>query len=466
MPRTVNCYSVTSSICLPATEINLMLAVLFNASYYSFVPVGYGSSGRADIEVGTMSIVAILSLSHCGGEDIARSVADRLGYRLVSDDLIRETSDRFGVSADRIVDAINGTTSLFRQLSKERNRVSTALRATLADLACNDKTVYHGPAGVLLPRDIDHVLRVGIVADIDYRISSLVRSKSLSAKDARSEIKKDDTELADWCRSITKLDPWDERLHDIVIPMHSATIESATEIIVLNAQKEILKTTESSAKRLRDFALASRVDMALVDKQPDVDVEADDGRVTIVLKKYVLRLDRYKKELTEIASAVPGVSAVDVRIGKTFQMPSNWPPVDIEVPQKVLLVDDEREFVQTLSERLQTRDMEPAIAYDGEEALSLIEKDEPEVMVLDLKMPGIDGIEVLRRVKKSHPDTEVIILTGHGSEREKQLASELGAFAYLEKPVDIDVLARTMKEAYAKVGRGKSRKGKSDGTEE
>jgi DNA-binding response OmpR family regulator len=92
--------------------------------------------------------------------------------------------------------------------------------------------------------------------------------------------------------------------------------------------------------------------------------------------------------------------------------------------------------------------MTPSIAYNGEQALAMIEEDEPEVMVLDLKMPGIDGMEVLRRVKRTHPRTEVIILTGHGSDAEEVLAAELGAFAYLRKPVDIDVLTKTMKAAY------------------
>jgi len=124
----------------------------------------------------------------------------------------------------------------------------------------------------------------------------------------------------------------------------------------------------------------------------------------------------------------------------------------VDIPAKVLLVDDEKEFVQTLSERLQARSMQPAIAYDGEEALSMIKADQPDVMVLDLKMPGIDGLEVLRRVKQKHPETEVIILTGHGSDAEETLAAQLGAFAYLRKPVDIDILTDTMKKAYRKVG--------------
>jgi DNA-binding response OmpR family regulator len=99
------------------------------------------------------------------------------------------------------------------------------------------------------------------------------------------------------------------------------------------------------------------------------------------------------------------------------------------------------------------------VAFSGEEALAIIESDEPEVVVLDLQMPGIDGIEVLRRVKKGHPDTQVIILTGHGSDRERQVAAELGACAYLHKPVDINVLSRTMKDAYAAIRRARPETG-------
>jgi len=125
--------------------------------------------------------------------------------------------------------------------------------------------------------------------------------------------------------------------------------------------------------------------------------------------------------------------------------------MDFKLPSKILLVDDEIEFVHALSERLQTRNLESMVVYDGEDALAAVKDDQPEVMVLDLKMPGIDGLEVLRQVKKNHPETEVIILTGHGSEKEEELAKELGAFAYLQKPVDIDKLSETMKNAYKKI---------------
>jgi len=115
---------------------------------------------------------------------------------------------------------------------------------------------------------------------------------------------------------------------------------------------------------------------------------------------------------------------------------------------KVLLVDDEEEFVKALAERLKMRELRSDTVLDGEEALSYVEDQEPDVMVLDLKMPGIDGMEVLRQVRKAYPKIQVIILTGHGTEKDEEEAKRLGAFDYLEKPVDLDVLVKKMKAAY------------------
>ena len=114
---------------------------------------------------------------------------------------------------------------------------------------------------------------------------------------------------------------------------------------------------------------------------------------------------------------------------------------------RVLLVDDETEFVQAMAERLKMRDLDANTVYDGEQALSFVGGQEPDVMVLDLKMPGIDGMEVLRQVKKSYPKLQVIILTGHGTEKDEEEARRLGAFEYLEKPVPLDVLIKKMKQA-------------------
>jgi len=186
-----------------------------------------------------------------------------------------------------------------------------------------------------------------------------------------------------------------------------------------------------------------------------VSVSANDGQVTIMINKNVLRLSALEQELKRVVTSVPGVKSVETKVGPGYYQTDIYRKYDFELPlpSKVLLVDDEREFAQTLSERLQMRDMPTAVVYGGEEALSVVDEEEPEVMVLDLKMPGIDGIEVLRRVKQEHPNVEVIVLTGHGSKEIEKLCMELGACAYLEKPVDIEQLTQTMKDAYDKLQR-------------
>ena len=115
---------------------------------------------------------------------------------------------------------------------------------------------------------------------------------------------------------------------------------------------------------------------------------------------------------------------------------------------KVLLVDDEKEFVNSLAERIEMRDLGSKIAYDGEQAMRLVQDEIPDVVVLDLRMPGIDGIEVLRRLKKQYPQVQVIVLTGHGSEKDERLAKELGAYEYLQKPTRIEQLTKLIKRAY------------------
>ncbi|MBI4774257.1 MAG: response regulator [Deltaproteobacteria bacterium] len=122
---------------------------------------------------------------------------------------------------------------------------------------------------------------------------------------------------------------------------------------------------------------------------------------------------------------------------------------------KVLLVDDEKEFVESLSERLELRNLSAEIAYNGEEALRTLKKGQPDVMVLDLRMPGIDGIEVLRKVRKDHPDVAVVILSGHGTEKDQKEAMRLGASAYLKKPVDVDQLVGTLHKVWNRLKKSK-----------
>ena len=114
---------------------------------------------------------------------------------------------------------------------------------------------------------------------------------------------------------------------------------------------------------------------------------------------------------------------------------------------KILLVDDEEEFVTTLAERLELRGLQARAALNGEAALQMIEADTPQIVILDVMMPGIGGFEVLRRIKAQHPQLPVILLTGRGSEKEGVKGMQLGAFDYLMKPLNIEELIKKMQEA-------------------
>ncbi|MBM1004359.1 MAG: response regulator, partial [Desulfofustis sp. PB-SRB1] len=114
-----------------------------------------------------------------------------------------------------------------------------------------------------------------------------------------------------------------------------------------------------------------------------------------------------------------------------------------------LLVDDEKDFANTLAERINMRELSSSVALDGEEALELVSNEVPDVMVLDLRMPGIDGIEVLKRVRKTYPKVQVIVLTGKGTEQDEKEVRKLGAFEYLEKPIEVDTLVDKIRRAYS-----------------
>lgn len=115
---------------------------------------------------------------------------------------------------------------------------------------------------------------------------------------------------------------------------------------------------------------------------------------------------------------------------------------------KVLLVDDETDFLETLTKRLKKRNLTLKNATTGEEALRLLSSEPVDVVVLDVRMPGMDGIQVLREIKKDYPLVEVILLTGHANVEVAITGMRWGAFDYLMKPAGIDELLYKIQDAY------------------
>lgn len=117
---------------------------------------------------------------------------------------------------------------------------------------------------------------------------------------------------------------------------------------------------------------------------------------------------------------------------------------------RILLVDDEEQFLELLSQRLEIRGLKVSSVTSGEEALAQVEEQNFDVIVVDLSMPGIDGIETLKQLKEKDPDAEVIILTGHATVQSGIKAMKLGAEDFLTKPVELGVLLETINAAREK----------------
>lgn len=117
---------------------------------------------------------------------------------------------------------------------------------------------------------------------------------------------------------------------------------------------------------------------------------------------------------------------------------------------RVLIVDDEDDFRETIVKRLNARKLQAEGAESGIRALEILKEKQFDIMVLDVKMPGMDGIETLRHVKTVAPDTEVIMLTGHASVEFGLKGMQLGAFDYIMKPAPINELLDTIGQAYNK----------------
>lgn len=400
-----------------------------------------------------MSIISVFSGNFCKAEKVVQEVQASTGYQILTDTrIIAEAHALSGVAEEKLKRAFAARASVFNKFTREKETAVAYLRLALAKSIIEDNLIISGFAGQLIPASISHLLRVALIADQKYRLAEAA-NQGLPEKEALKQLRTHDEDCAAWVDFLHRRpkDCWDPKLYDLFIPMNKTSVSEASALIEHNVLKSVVQTTAASQERVKDFGMAAQVEVALATEGHNVEVSAASGVVTLSIHKQVLMLNRLKEELRAIATTIPGVTTVAVKAGHTLHQASIYRKHDFSLPDRVLLVDDERELAQTLSERLQMRDMGSAVAYDGASALKLVQEDEPEVMIIDLKMPGIDGLEVLRQVKQTRPEIEVIILTGQGSQADEAQCMALGAFGYLQKPVDIDRLSEMLKAAHDKI---------------
>jgi signal transduction histidine kinase len=213
----------------------------------------------------------------------------------------------------------------------------------------------------------------------------------------------------------------------------------------------LFRIVQESIINIERHANAENVFVALSDKKSFIEISIEDdgdGFDVHEVMKHPLENGRGLGiiGMKERASLLDGKFHIYSRPGEGTRVCVKI-PLTAQVRHVVLLVDDDEVFVNPLAQKLKTRDFIVNTVYNGEQALSSFHEKKHDVIVLDLKMPGMHGLEVLRDIKEENKDVKVIILSGHDTDKYKEEAKKLGAFAFLKKPPDIDLLAATIMEA-------------------
>lgn len=397
-----------------------------------------------------MSSIALFHSNFTQEEELKKQLAAATGYRLRTDsDLLRAMAERFQLDCSKTERAVFGARSVFNQFTLEKERAMAQLRLIIAEELRGGKLLLCGFASLLIPAGITHVLRVGVFDDPVNRVQRAIQEGG-SEKSAARLIKKDDRQAADWAAALHDTSIHDAALYDIRIPAGEMTATEMAQLVLEHYNRPAMLVTDASRQAEEDLYLRAQAEVLLVEKGYAPEVSCEGGTLTLRVNKASFNFSRLSDTLRGIVSKIHGVAGVEV-LASGDSAVSIYRDQEFTPPPKILLVDDEQEFVQTLSERLITRQYGSYPVFDGEQALDCLETETPDVMVLDLKMPGMQGTEVLQKTREARPEIAVIVLTGHGSEDDRKTCMELGAFAYLQKPVDIRELTAVIDNAYTRV---------------
>ncbi len=398
-----------------------------------------------------MSSLALFPCSATLDSGIIGELSKTLSLTVYTDNnLLKETAERFSGNPERLKKMMYSKTSVFNQFTLEKEKSINMFRQILAEkLASPTEYLFHGFLTSLIPPEVTEVLRVLAVDKRDGRIERAI-AQGYDRGEAKKLVRNHDLSAFQWTDFLFQKEAYDKALYDLVIPVGNKNHRQITKEILGSFYKTSVLRTPRSQGAVQDMKTQSEIESLLLANGHKMGVRVQGGEVTLVVDSSALGFNRLKNEVTELAQKAAGVTHVLVEKSKK-QSVSVYRQQKFELPSKVLFVDDEREFVQTVSRRLNSRDVGTYGVYDGEQALEVIAEDRPDVMVLDLKMPGMYGVEVLRKTKEIAPEVEVIILTGHGTAKDREDCLELGAFAYLNKPVNIEELSATIKAANDKV---------------
>jgi cytidylate kinase len=261
-----------------------------------------------------MSIIAIVRASYSHGKTIAETVARQLNYQCISEEVISMASQQFDIPENWLRRAVDNAPTLRDRFRYGKKKYIAYIRSALLEFAANDNLVYHALAGHFLLEGIPNILRVMVSATLDERVKEIIRQEKVSKKEALKAIAKFDKERKKWAMYFYNKDPWDFSLYDLGIVVGRLTVDDAVEKILSTVKLPAFQTTPESKKALEDEKLAAKIKSDLMNFYADVEVTADDGTVTIHIKRSLKQETALTEDISSILMEMPGVKNVHVNV--------------------------------------------------------------------------------------------------------------------------------------------------------
>jgi cytidylate kinase len=256
-----------------------------------------------------VSIVTISRGSYSRGKEVAEKVAEKLGYDCLSRDVVLEAAKQLHIPEVKLIRALHDAPSILDRLIGGKEKYVAEFRNVLLSFLKKDNVIYHGLAGQFFVKGVPHVLKVRILADIDYRVFEEMKRENISEKEAYRIITSDDEERRRWSLHLYGIDTWDPTLYDLVLKIGVLTVDCAVDIIVNAMNQPCFETTAESQQKLRDLALISDVD-ARIDSSLVERITASNGDITIELIAPLKKRQEMTSMVRGITDGIPEINSV------------------------------------------------------------------------------------------------------------------------------------------------------------
>ena len=201
-----------------------------------------------------MSVIVISKGSYSHGNEVAARVAQKLNLNCISRDILIGTSKKFNISELRLIRAIEDSPSFLDKYTFGREKYIKYIKAAILNELAKGRVIYHGFAGHFFVRDIPHVLKVRIIAEMEERIAYMMKREKVSKEDAAQLVKKVDEERTKWSMKLYGMDTWDSRLYDLVINIGKVTMDHAVDLICQTVKLKAFQPSNKSQLQIEKLA--------------------------------------------------------------------------------------------------------------------------------------------------------------------------------------------------------------------